>query len=1463
MTWWLLMVISCVLCCLSEARPHEKKHGKLYNDPGYIGYWRPPAINKIYFPEKETKSSETKGDKSVGSDILKSVNLHKIDNEVKAKTTVKSLAKQSPTVVPHHQMQTQHNEDVSPSQAPQRDKEKVKSSNQHMAEENHKITSVKLMIKDEGPSSKWNDQMTEVIKDVYGGQLPYSETDVVLRDDSDQNEAAMKHTQGDIQSQPEATPSRVTKDKIPQKTTQKPNTLSKLKDKSKESVKDDSMVGVIKKIQENRDSDSLPKAVTKHQVRPTQTIKPMVTELPIQKKGLTSAPKQKTERSKVKISSTTAAPSTRPNPPTTRPTRVTPVSDRKNKRKEAKHILSKPHVSCKLDLDCPSGRVCQIGFCVCGDETLCSNHAHAVCGSDGVVYPSHCELHRHACVKQKHIKIDSGEACASQKETPQIIQPARNNKIVRVNKTCSYEQIKVNSDNVFMMCDVSVSFTNDIIDCQAACKNCKAFTYRQNGGVCQVFHDELCVDMLNSLGKNHYIKHCHQTDTNSSCHILEVTPGRSPYMCSKATSTMSTLLDCHDTCLRGHCEAFKFLTNGFCEIYFDKSCIEMLEKGRENYYVRRCADPKDCSYHEVQLPVSTPCEIRSDKMDSFEDCRDGCDDCTAIRYDYNTGDCHIYRQESCVTQKSVNYIKRDCGETNEPVLVRVKRPDDEALTERHLKLKDNDKSGLNLPSEKLNQNQNVPEIKVSLEKVTTGSNGHHLQTPVQTGDYLNSLDPKSLKDKVEEAMFSELCTTQEYVRMKADIMRYHCVRFQEKDCSPTALYGKRDYLASLMFSYYDKNMDNKIIRDELWEVWVTEPFQRMFASCSVMDMFRFENIQDDEIQEDEFLKAFDFELAAYQEEFQEVPTLATVGNGLELRCGISPSSENSHLIWSRHNIDLETISFPGIAVFSDGTLYFENVGVHHIGNWTCFDQYRPGFKQVHMLDVNIPPVVKVSPSTMIIPVSGVDIHLQCQVFGIPTPTVQWQFNDKVIPVTPNHYARIHDNGTLIIKDSNYQRDSGAYKCRATNVAGNNEDIAMVYIQKPNQTDNFYGKHTSRQETFFVFHQKGYNAYNPRGCYTKRQVHSSFGHLKHVPEELDGPIYLCDQQKDCLWGQSVNVKNKFLYIAQPTQHRVVVIESAESMNPVEFINTDQFPTKLYYVEHLDEVWVLCWNSKEDNGGKTIIVIRDASSDIRHRMVHTQPVGYRFDLVQDVFLPPSNDLHHNMQYGYVIHSEQHTLFKIELESMRYTKAVDLEVFDCVPQDVAFIPLGGHIIVRCQQTSSSGSKTLQILIDYITDTPIANMTLSGTPLVSPDSKNVITVDKETGKVNIAKVTGNGEITKVTDVMVDSKVSDMTFIPSNHGHGYNMVLTSQELSEVYSVQLDNGKITTLKDVGEPQKTTLNPFTPVSRAVIGGDIFSKYFATPSKDALMILNGQDLYSVCRLTGLKNPDKIGYNMAALV
>jgi len=39
-------------------------------------------------------------------------------------------------------------------------------------------------------------------------------------------------------------------------------------------------------------------------------------------------------------------------------------------------------------------------------------------------------------------------------------------------------------------------------------------------------------------------------------------------------------------------------------------------------------------------------------------------------------------------------------------------------------------------------------------------------------------------------------------------------------------------------------------------------------------------------------------------------------------------------------------------VFSDGTLYFEAVGLHHTGNFTCHDKVKPGVKQIHMLNVN-------------------------------------------------------------------------------------------------------------------------------------------------------------------------------------------------------------------------------------------------------------------------------------------------------------------------------------------------------------------------------------------------------------------------------------------------------------------------------------------------------------------------------
>ena len=61
------------------------------------------------------------------------------------------------------------------------------------------------------------------------------------------------------------------------------------------------------------------------------------------------------------------------------------------------------------------------------------------------------------------------------------------------------------------------------------------------------------------------------------------------------------------------------------------------------------------------------------------------------------------------------------------------------------------------------------------------------------------------------------------------------------------------------------------------------------------------------------------------------------------------------------------------------------------------------------------------------------------------------------------------------------------------------------------------------------------------------------------------------------------------------------------------------------------------------------------------------------MQDLFIAPPNDLDHEFDFGYVSHKGQKGLFKINLEDMSYTKAVDLSSYGCVPTNLAFVPIG----------------------------------------------------------------------------------------------------------------------------------------------------------------------------------------------
>lgn len=69
---------------------------------------------------------------------------------------------------------------------------------------------------------------------------------------------------------------------------------------------------------------------------------------------------------------------------------------------------------------CPAGRECRVltdgrtKQCVCASQ--CKKKHKPVCGSDGQLYTSHCELHRTACITGKKISVDWDLACLKKQE---------------------------------------------------------------------------------------------------------------------------------------------------------------------------------------------------------------------------------------------------------------------------------------------------------------------------------------------------------------------------------------------------------------------------------------------------------------------------------------------------------------------------------------------------------------------------------------------------------------------------------------------------------------------------------------------------------------------------------------------------------------------------------------------------------------------------------------------------------------------------------------------------------------------------------------------------------------------------------------------------------------------------------------------------------------------------------------
>ncbi|XP_076460170.1 uncharacterized protein LOC143293140 [Babylonia areolata] len=1035
---------------------------------------------------------------------------------------------------------------------------------------------------------------------------------------------------------------------------------------------------------------------------------------PVKKNLILSVKKEPTNVEYAKeFVSTKASLQTSPNPPPPGlahegvDSKTTPVvpSRKAGKNRQNKHyVKSRPLTFCKLDEDCRKGRTCRRGLCTCMVEGECKGHK-PVCGSDGVEYPSHCELHRTACVTRLRIRVDR----------------------------------------------------------------------------------------LNS---------CFVTSTQEEV-TTTTTPPEAPHAVTKTSPA-----------------------------------------------------PETTSLKPVNAAVSEDSEDGDDgDNDDNDDGDDDADDEQYYNEEYYDDDYEEEREEEAKEEEEEEEKQEEEEEEEERDTAEEEESEPSAAV--HGQHSDAPKAP---PSSENAQEATTQDDKSGREDKTITKGDNQAGKVSKGDDHRVAPAPQSVRgglqgnsrgdyDYQSDGSLVE-CSREELRRFKLQLLAFYCRRFQEPDCK-LEVKEERDYLSNLLFSYLDMDTNYYVSFHELRTRQNSPHLPQLSPVCDLTDLIWNDDVSDIDgrLSLQEFGQAFahlfeeeeDYESSSYHPDPKQsssssfpvvniIPTLATVGNGLELKCGLEASG--AQVVWKRHGVSIRDLDLAELLVLEDGSLFFSKMGVHHMGNYSCQNVNDPSVLQVHSLKVQMPPTVTVSPHSQIQP-SKANAKIRCHAEGVPRPALSWQMDDLPLYKQPRRYSLAGNNEQLTIYQADYQRDTGTYKCVAKNQAGTSQDLSSLFIIGDKDrsvgmgfTDNHSGK-------FAVFHNQGYTVYDPDDCLKHRTVHGDFGYFKFIPDSLDRPLRLCEEGGECSWGKVVNVRDSLLYVTQPTLNRVVVIETTKNWIPVQVIATDRQPMQVYYVSHLDQVWVLCWSGEEEESNKTMVVVRDASKYIQHRVVHTQPVGNRFDQIQALFIAPANDLRHTYDYGYVTHSGQQTLTKLDLDNMRYVNTIHLSPYDCVPRSLAFVPIGGHVVVEC--VSAMNHQTLQLVLDYLTDAVVSTGLVSGRPHVSPDSRHVVTVDDLTGKVSVAGVSNEGTLEAAYEVTVSASISDVAFFPAL-GHGYLLVLTSADDDDIITINLSTGKVEKMK--GTNRRSTSSDWypSPVKRGIISGDVFSDFLLAPSKSSLSIMD---------------------------
>ncbi|XP_075065845.1 follistatin-related protein 4 [Mixophyes fleayi] len=697
----------------------------------------------------------------------------------------------------------------------------------------------------------------------------------------------------------------------------------------------------------------------------------------------------------------------------------------------------------------------------------------------------------------------------------------------------------------------------------------------------------------------------------------------------------------------------------------------------------------------------------------------------------------------------------------------------------------------------------------------------------------------------------DACTMTDYTRLKNILLDLQTNRKKEEISPLKDTISKKRALVEDIFNCLDLNIDGHLDSTELAQYTKNEELENNFLDCSVGDLLRFDDYNmDGYLTLPELYTAFQVVQLTLDQDKEVSMTTVTVGLSTVLTCAIH-GTLHPPIIWKRNGIILNFLDLEDINDFGeDNSLYITKVTTIHMGNYTCHAYGYDDLYQTHILQVNVPPVIRVYPETQA-QEPGMSASLKCHAEGIPNPKITWLKNGiDIKPKVSKQLKLIANESELHISSVRYE-DTGAYTCIAKNEVGVDEDISSLFIEdsarKTLANILWREEGLSVGNMFYVFSDDGIIIIQPRECEIRRQI-------KPTERILTSSEEMCQKHEGepdqiCSWSSVINVREKYIYVTQPEQNRVLIID-IQMQKVKQTIDVDPYPSKLFYDKSHDQVWIISWGDINKTH-PTLQVIAGASTGESQHII-----GTAFKEVDDLFIPPTNLIINHIRFGFIFNKSTPAIHKIDLETMTQIKTISFKNSNCIPKNMAYSHLGGYYFVQCKHNKSLTALP-QVIIDSVTDTVIGpNGNITGTPYISSDGRYLVSTDEINGRIIVQAITFQGEIKLIYNLQTNLHISDVTFQSSfTESNQYYIYAASHLQTDVLFVELSSGRVDMLKNLKDPIAQKDWPWNEKSRIIKNSGLFGQYVITPAKDSLFVINGRQCVLHCEVSGIRRGNTV--------